>query len=90
MNFPFLYMEREMALMANDHYNGCSSLRTETTYRKGQSIFYKGDKAKILDVKPVFIIKIEGKNKVVCGDALINDVCLKETSNLKNSIFKNF
>ena len=61
--------------MANDHYNGYA-LRTGTTYRKGQSIFYKGDKAIILDVKPVFIIKIKGKSKVICGDALLNDVCL--------------
>ena len=52
------------------------SLKTDQTYRKGQSIFYKGDEARILDVKPVFIIKIKGKSKVICGDVLLNDVCL--------------
>ena len=76
MNFPFFYKERERALMANDHYNGYA-LRTETTYRKGQSIFYKGDKAKVLDVKPVFTIIIQDKNKIMCGNVLLNDVCLK-------------
>jgi hypothetical protein len=82
-------MERERAVMANDHYNGYA-LRTATTYRKGQNIFYKGETAIILNVKPVFIIKIEGNNKVVCGDVLIHDVCLKETSNLITTIFENF
>jgi hypothetical protein len=82
-------MGRERAAMANDHYNGYA-LGTATAYREGQSIFYKGDTAKILDVKPIFIIKIEGNNKVDCGDVLIHDVCLKETSNLNTTIFENF
>lgn len=30
------------------------SLKTDAAFRKGQSIFYKGDEAKVLDVKPVF------------------------------------
>jgi len=53
------------------------STQTDPTYRKGQSIFYKGDKARILDVKPVFTIIIQDKNKIMCGNVLLNDVCLK-------------
>lgn len=52
-------------------------MKTDPTYRKGQSIFYKGDKAKVLDVKPVFTIIIQDKNKIMCGNVLLNDVCLK-------------
>ena len=52
-------------------------LKTDSAYRKGQSIYYKGDEAKILDVKPVFTIKIKGKSHIMCGDILVNDVCLK-------------
>jgi len=53
------------------------SLKADSAYRKGQSIYYKGDEAKILAVKPVFTIKIKGKTQIVCGNILLNDVCLK-------------
>ena len=53
------------------------AMKTDPMYRKGQSIFYKGDKAKVLDVKPVFTIIIQDKNKIMCGNVLLNDVCLK-------------
>ena len=52
-------------------------LKTDSPYRTGQSIYYKGDEAKILAVKPVFTIKIKGKTQIVCGNILLNDVCLK-------------
>ena len=53
------------------------SLKADSAYRKGQSIYYKGDEAKILDVKPVLTIKIKGKSHLICGNVLLNDVCLK-------------
>jgi len=53
------------------------SLKTDAAFRKGQSIFYKGDEATVLDVKPVLTIIIQDKNKIMCGNVLLNDVCLK-------------
>jgi hypothetical protein len=43
-------------------------------FHKGQKIIYKGEEASVLDVKPVFTIKVKGKNMVVCGNVLLNDV----------------
>jgi hypothetical protein len=42
-------------------------------YRKGQHIFYKGEDAQVLEVKPVFIIRIKGTSHVICGN-IFNDV----------------
>jgi hypothetical protein len=56
--------------------NKLFSLTTDRTYQKGQSIFYKGDEAQVLEIKPVFTIKLKGKSHVVCGNALLKDVCL--------------
>ena len=72
-----------------DSQNREYSVKTDTTHSKGQYIFYKGDEAKILDVKPVFTIKIEGKNKIVCGNAILKDVCLKNNGDFHISAFKN-
>lgn len=44
--------------------------RINEPYRKGQHIFYKGENAQVLEVKPVFTIKIEGRCHVVCGNIL--------------------
>lgn len=63
--------------MANSK-SSAYAVTTEQTYCKGQYIFYQGDEAKILDVKPVFTIKLEGKNKIICGNAILQDVCLKD------------
>jgi hypothetical protein len=52
-------------------------IKTDGTYHKGQNIFYKGDEARILDLKPVFTIKIKGKSQVICGNILLKDICLK-------------
>ena len=48
--------------------------REDTNFHKGQRIIYKGEEASVLDVKPVFTIKVKGKNMVVCGNVLLNDV----------------
>jgi len=43
-------------------------------FHKGQSIIYHGEEARVLNVRPVFIIKIKDKHQVICGDQLLNDV----------------
>lgn len=43
-------------------------------FQKGQTVFYQGEEARILDVEPVLTIKVKSKNYVVCGDTLINEV----------------
>ena len=42
-------------------------------YQKGQKIIYKGQEASILEIKPVFTIRIKGKRHVICGN-ILNDV----------------
>ena len=53
-------------------------------YYKGQQIIYKGEEAEVLAVTPVFIIKVIGKNQVVCGN-ILNDVSpLKRDTSKEN------
>ena len=42
-------------------------------YRRGQHIIYKGEDAQVLEVKPVFTIRISGKSHVICGN-IFNDI----------------
>jgi len=37
-------------------------------YHKGQRVIYKGEEAEIINVSPVFTIKMVGRCKVVCGN----------------------
>ena len=55
--------------IGNKHFPG-----EKADFHKGQKIIYKGEEASVLDVKPVFTIKVKGKNTVVCGNVLLNDV----------------
>jgi len=50
----------------------CASKANEL-YHRGQLIVYKGEDAQVLEVKPVFTIRIKGKSHVVCGN-IFNDV----------------
>jgi len=52
------------------------SIKKEQKLEKGQTVFYQGEEARILDVEPVLTIKIKSKNYVVCGDTLLNEVSL--------------
>ena len=52
------------------------SLKKEQKFQKGQTVIYQGEEARILDVEPVFTIKIKSKNYIVCGDTLLNEVTL--------------
>ena len=44
-------------------------------FHKGQRIIYKGEKAEVLGVNPVFVIKVTAKNQVVAGN-ILDDVSL--------------
>ena len=44
-------------------------------FHKGQRVIYQGEEANVINVRPVFIIKIKDKNQVICGDHLLDDVC---------------
>lgn len=56
------------------NYEGKESFLTaHEPYHRGQLILYKGEDAQVLEVKPVFTIRIKGKSHVVCGN-IFNDV----------------
>jgi hypothetical protein len=59
--------------MDDSRSSACSG-KTDQPYCQGQWILYKGAAARILDVQPVFTIKIQGKNKIICGNAILQDV----------------
>lgn len=60
--------------MHNGDLHKKHSREEKTDFHKGQRIIYKGEEASVLDVKPVFTIKVKGRNMVVCGNVLLNDV----------------
>jgi hypothetical protein len=60
--------------MHNGNLHKKASRGDKADFHKGQRIIYKGEEASVLDVKPVFTIKVKGKNMVVCGNVLLNDV----------------
>ena len=60
--------------MQNGNLHKKHSRGEKEDFHKGQKIIYKGEEASVLDVKPVFTIKVKGKNMVVCGNVLLNDV----------------
>jgi hypothetical protein len=36
--------------------------------QKGQKVLYEGEEAEVLSVRPVLIIKIKAKKRVICGN----------------------
>ena len=61
--------------MHNEYLHEKITNRKDYIFHKGQSIIYQGEEASIINVRPVFIIKIKGTNQVICGDHLLDDVC---------------
>ena len=61
--------------MHNENLHETISNRKDCIFHKGQSIIYQGEEASVINVRPVFIIKIKDKNQVICGDHLLDDVC---------------
>ena len=47
-----------------------SPMKADEPYHKGQNIFYKGEEAQVIEVKPVFTIRINNKCHVICGNIL--------------------
>ena len=54
-------MEKEGMVEGNAIYK-------DERFYKGQRVFYKGREAKVINVNPVFTIRIEGKHEIICGD----------------------
>jgi len=52
------------------------TINKDAIFHKGQGVIYKGREAKVINVNPVFIIKIKNCNRIVCGDILLNDLRL--------------
>ena len=46
------------------------TLRNDRIFRKGEKVFYKGQEARVVEVKPVLTIRIKGEVHVVCGNIL--------------------
>ena len=49
----------------------------EQMFQRGQTVFYQGEEARVLDIEPVFTIITKKTNRLICGDTLINDLRLK-------------
>jgi hypothetical protein len=45
-----------------------AAAQADQLYRRGQHIIYKGEDAQVLEVKPVFTIRISGRSHVICGN----------------------
>ena len=45
-------------------------------FHKGQRVFYKGREAKVINVDPVFTIRIEGEHEIICGN-ISNELSLQ-------------
>jgi hypothetical protein len=43
-------------------------------YQKGQKIIYKGEEAIVLEVEPIFTVKIIGENHIACGNNIMNEI----------------
>ena len=60
--------------MHNENLHETISNMKDCIFHKGQSIIYHGEEASVINVRPIFIIKIKDKNQVICGDHLLDDV----------------
>ena len=49
------------------------AIHEEVLFYKGQRVMYQGREAKVINVNPVFTIRIEGKHEIICGD-IANEV----------------
>ena len=47
-----------------------SVFKVNEPYHKGQKIVYKGEDAHVIEVEPVFTIRINNKCHVICGNIL--------------------
>jgi hypothetical protein len=50
------------------------SNRKDCIFHKGQLVLFKGREANILNVRPVFTLRINGKCEIIYGNTLPNEV----------------
>ena len=60
--------------MHNENLHENISDRKDCIFHKGQMVLYKGREANVLDVKPVFIIRLKDTCEIICGDTLLNEI----------------
>ena len=60
--------------MHNETTHEIISNRKDCIFHKGQMVLYKGREASVVNVRPVFIIRIKCKCEIICGDTLLNEV----------------
>ena len=48
-------------------------INEEILFHKGQKVIYQGREAKVININPVFTIRIEGKHEIICGN-IVNEV----------------
>ena len=59
--------------MHNENLHENISDRKDCIFRKGQMVLYMGKEAKVLNVRPVFIIRLKDTCEIICGDTLLNE-----------------
>ena len=52
------------------------AINKDEFFHKGQRVIYQGREAKVINVNPVFTIRIEGKYEIICGD-IANELSLQ-------------
>lgn len=60
--------------MHNGNLHENISNREDYLFHKGQIVIYKGREASVLDVRPVFIIRLKDTCEIICGDTLLNEI----------------
>jgi hypothetical protein len=65
----FFHRTRRRYYMDDETLHKENSIR-KGDFHRGQKLIYKGEEAEVLGVNPVFVIKVTGKNQVVCGNIL--------------------
>ena len=53
-----------------------SAINEDVLFSKGQRVIYQGREAKVINVNPVFTIRIEGKHEIICGN-IANELSLQ-------------
>jgi len=59
--------------MIDKHEVKDPAIKEHLIYHRGQHVVYKGEDAQVLEIKPVFTIRIKGKSHVICGN-IFNDM----------------
>ncbi len=57
--------------------HGNKTINTEQKLQKGQTVIYQGEEAIVLEVDPVLTIAVKNKCNIVCGNTLLNEICLE-------------